>query len=332
MPRREISRQNGGTLVKLAILDRLLAGRVFAVSLPFHSRFAYLNGDVEIGQFHDLQNQTMTSYAGRLREELSVRALAWARSNGLPYECTIGNLPAVIFRETEDAVHGNFHPASYKCICRRPEWGRRLQKTHTSARRSLVSHDRERSELDTAASSDALLMNIFCHPQAFATGSLLRVLLGTEPPERLQFGSKPRIPLIADHVERTEIDLRIGDLLIEAKLTETEFQRAPRTRVERYRDFASVFEIDALPQTEVSYLHYQLIRGVLAVFAEQGTRYCVICDARRPDLMDAWFTVARAVKVASLRSRLQLVTWQEIAATLPKAMRGWLAEKYGIDS
>jgi hypothetical protein len=52
MPRREISRQNGGTLVKLAILDRLLAGRVFAVSLPFHSRFAYLNGDVEIGQFH----------------------------------------------------------------------------------------------------------------------------------------------------------------------------------------------------------------------------------------------------------------------------------------
>ena len=130
-------------------------------------------------------------------EELSVRALAWARSNGLPHECTIGNLPAVIFREAEDAVHGNFHRASYQCICRRPEWRRRLQKSHTSARRNLVSHDRERSELDTAASSDALLMNIFCHPQAFASGSLLRVLLGTEPPERLQFGSKPRIPLIA---------------------------------------------------------------------------------------------------------------------------------------
>ena len=91
----------------------------------------------------------MTSYAGRLREELSVRALAWARSNGLPHECTIGNLPAVIFREAEDAVHGNFHRASYQCICRRPEWSRRLQKSHTSARRNLVSHDRERSELDT---------------------------------------------------------------------------------------------------------------------------------------------------------------------------------------
>ena len=101
-------------------------------------------------------------------------------------------------------------------------------------------------------------------------------------------------------------------------------------RVERYRDFDSVFDVSLLPQIGESYLNYQLIRGVLAAWAEQGSRYCVICDARRPDLIDAWFTVARAIKLASLRSRLQLVTWQEIAATLPKSMRTWLAEKYGI--
>jgi hypothetical protein len=274
----------------------------------------------------------MVSYAGRLREELSLRALVWAKKNRLSHECTTGNLPAVIFRADENAVHGNFHPSSYRCICRRPEWHRRLKKVHTSARRHLVSHDHERCELDTAASSDALLMNIFCHPQAFANGSLLRVLLGTEPPEHLQFGSKPRIPLVANHVECTEIDLRIGDLLIEAKLTEAEFQRAPRARVERYRDLACAFNTAALPQSGESYLHYQLIRGVLAAFAGQGTRYCVVCDARRPDLIDAWFTVASAVRLASLRSRLQLATWQEIAATLPKSLRMWLAEKYGIES
>jgi hypothetical protein len=241
-------------------------------------------------------------------------------------------MPAVIFRESSDATHGNFHPVSYKCIRRKPEWNRRLRKSHSSAQRYLPSHDAERGELDTAASSDALLMNIFCHPQAFATGSGLRLLLGTEAPERLQFGCKPHIPLIAQHVERTEIDLRIGDLLIEAKLTETEFQHAPRQQVERYRDFAYVFDIELLPQTTESYLHYQLIRGVLSAFAKLGTRYCVICDARRPDLIDAWFTVARAVKLASLRCRLQLVTWQEVAETLPRPMRAWLAEKYGIDS
>lgn len=274
----------------------------------------------------------MTSYAGRLRQELSVRALSWAAAHGLPHECTMGNLPAVIFRETSDAVHGNFHPVSYKCICRKPEWNRRLRKSHSSARRNLASHDAERGELDTAASSDALLMNIFCYPHAFAAGSSLRLLLGTEAPERLQFGCKPRIPLIADHVERTEIDLRIGDLFIEAKLTETDFQRAPCQWVERYRDFTWAFDVDLLPQTSDSYLHYQLIRGVLSAFAGQGIRYCVICDARRPDLIDAWFTVAKAVKLASLRSRLQLVTWQEIAETLPRSMGEWLAAKYGIES
>ena len=272
------------------------------------------------------------SYASRLREELSVRALAWAKDNGFPHECTIGTAPAVIFREDDNALHGNFHPASYRCIHKKPEWLCRLHKTHTSARRSLASHDIERSELDTAASSDALLMNIFCNPQAFAGNSLLRALLGTEQPEHLQFGSKPRIPLLAKHLERTEVDLRIGDLLIEAKLTETEFQRAPHARVECYRDFAYVFVTDALPQMNGDYLHYQLIRGVLAAFAEEGARYCVICDARRPDLIDAWFTVANTVKLTSLRSRLQLATWQEIAAALPRSLRLWLAEKYGIES
>jgi hypothetical protein len=280
----------------------------------------------------DSPRGNMTSYGTRLREELSLRALSWASINNLSHECTIGNLPSVVFHENEGASHGNFHPASYKCIRRRPEWNRRLRKSHTSARRYLPSHDAERSELDTAASSDALLMNIFCHPQAFAAGSPLRLLLATEAPERLQFGWKPRIPLMADHIERTEIDLRIGDLFIEAKLTEAEFQRAPRLRVERYRDFSSVFDVGLLPQSTELYLHYQLIRGVLSAYVEQGTRYCVICDARRPDLMEAWFSVARAVRLASLRSRLQLATWQEIAATLPKSMRTWLAGKYGIES
>jgi hypothetical protein len=274
----------------------------------------------------------MISYSSRLREELSFRALSWAKNNDLPHECTIGNLPAVLFREADDTTHGNFHPASYKCIRRKPEWNRRLRKTHTSARRNLSSHDAHRSELDTAASSDALLMNVFCHPQAFAAASSLRLLLATEAPERLQFGWKPRIPLLADHVERTEVDLRIGDLFIEAKLTEVDFPPAPRVRVERYRDLSCVFDTKLLPRIAESYLHYQLIRGVLSVFAEEGIRYCVICDARRPDLIDAWFSVASAVRLPLLRSRLQLTTWQEIAATLPRSMRMWLEDKYGIES
>ena len=239
---------------------------------------------------------------------------------------------SVIFHEESEGVHGNFHAASYRAIQTRPEWMRRLLKAHTSASRRLVSHDRGRRELDTAVSSDALLMNIFCHPKAFAHQGSLRMLLGSEAPERLEFGHKPRIPLHTHHVECTEVDLKIGNLLLEAKLTENDFQSAPYARVERYRDFDLVFDAHALPQTEQRYLHYQLIRGALAAFAEPEMRYCVICDARRTDLAESWFAVVSAVKASSLRSRLQLLTWQEVAATMPTPMQKWLAEKYGIGS
>ena len=272
----------------------------------------------------------MGYYSTVLRQELAARALDLATRQSLLYECSTGSSPAIVFRKDEEGAHGNFFPASYRRIRSKPEWRRRLSKAHTTARRCLVSHDSERCELDTATSSDALLMSVFCHPQTFAADSYLRRLLGTAPPERLQFGYKPRIPLKNDHVERTEIDLKIGGLLIEAKLTEQDFQTAPRARVESYRDAAAVFDLDALPRRDQSLLHYQLIRGVLAAAVEADSRYCVICDARRPDLIDAWYAVLRATKPYELRSRLQVATWQEIAATAPSGLQAWLAAKYGI--
>jgi hypothetical protein len=41
---------------------------------------------------------------------------------------------------------------------------------------------------------------------------------------------------------RTEVDLRLGNFLAEAKLTETDFETAPLRMVQRYRDFEDVFE------------------------------------------------------------------------------------------
>jgi hypothetical protein len=74
---------------------------------------------------------------------------------------------------------------------------------------------------------------------------------------------------------------------------------------------------------------YQLIRGVLAAYATGGS-FCVFCDARRPDLIENWYPVMRAVRSCVLRCRLQLLTWQELAAVLPKSMQKFLAAKYGI--
>ena len=85
---------------------------------------------------------------------------------------------------------------------------------------------------------------------------------------------------------------------------------------------------EAAPR-EVRYEGYQLIRNVLAAYAT-GSRFCVICDERRPDLMEAWFAVMRAVRNAELRSRLTVLTWQELAVVLRSGLREFLEEKYGI--
>ena len=50
-----------------------------------------------------------------------------------------------------------------------------------------------------------------------------------------------RIPLTSGFIERTEIDMKLGSVLFEAKLTETDFQIQNAALVEGYRDFEEVF-------------------------------------------------------------------------------------------
>src|ERR1700694_4215077 len=102
-------------------------------------------------------------------------------------------------------------------------------------------------ELDACTSSDALLMNVFCYPDVFKDGRF-----------------RARVPLANGKFDRTEVEMRLGELLIEAKLTESDFQRAPKALLAAYRDFCEVFSRDELPQTAHNYLSYQLVRSVLA--------------------------------------------------------------------
>ena len=133
-------------------------------------------------------------------------------------------------------------------------------------------------------------------------------------------------------VDCTEVDLCAGDLLIEAKLTEGDFQTVRWELPRRYRDFDVVFDSDRLPG-DASKLHgYQLVRGILAAFADETGRYCLLCDERRRDLIDLWFKVLSAIRRYDQRWRCILVTWQELSETLPTPLRVWLQQKYGIAS
>ena len=267
-------------------------------------------------------------YVSALRQELIARNSSYAYLNFLPHVTSYGELPVVVYQQSEcGRHHGNFISASYRAILRRPQWRRRLQKVHTQGRRSLPAKDGLWRELDSSLSSDALLMNIFCYPGVTRRLEVCGILgIEPEPPE---FGFMPRVPLFSEATERTEIDMKLGNVLFEAKLTEGDFQNQRAEVVEQYRDLREVFETRQLPRVKSKYLSYQLIRNVLAAHA-LGLDFCTLLDARRPDLLEDWFLIVRCIRSATLRARCKVLTWQELALCLPGALKNFLDVKYRI--
>jgi len=315
-----------------------------------------------------------SGYATQLRQELGARNRQWAR--GRAHVESYGEPPVIVYAP-ELERHGNFFDGAYRAIAARPEWTRRFDKIHAQGRALPKAESGRRwRELDSSMSSDALLMNVFCTP-GVAESPMVRGALGIDGGEPLLFGWKARVPLTNGRFDRTEVDLRMGSLLIEAKLTESDFQSRAAAIVEGYRDFDTVFERDLLPRVVTAaprlrapaespedysqefesyvdaaaselrfasgldavplripgapdgYASYQLIRNVLAAYAE-GCSFCVLHDERRPDLREAWFSVMGAVRMAELRVRLAVLTWQELAALLPARLQAFLDQKYGI--
>ncbi len=303
-------------------------------------------------------------HAAQLRHELAARNRICAK--GVAHVESYGANPVIVYAP-DGATHGNFFQPAYAAIAARPEWMRRFDKIHAQSR-SLPKAERRWRELDSCASSDALLMNIFCAP-GVAESSPVMSMLGIDEQAVPEFGWRARVPLANGRFDRTEVDMRWGSLLVEAKLTESDFQSCRAEVIEAYRDFDAVFDRKLLPRVEIpiarrresaefpeeytqeevrvpaeeweptlimkprstvtGYASYQLIRNVLAAHAQQAS-FCVIYDQRRPDLREAWFAVMAAVRTASLRVRLKALTWQELAAALPDALQEFLDAKYGI--
>jgi len=259
---------------------------------------------------------------------LEVNARNVIRGEVFAHEVTFGTSPNVIYFGDEKGTHGNFLAASYRRICADAAWSKRLGKSYTSSARVPRVGDRWRGELECASSSDALLMNLFCYPRVLcrpAVCSLLGVVAGLRP----EFGARAGIAMRRGEVDRTELDMRMGDLMVEAKLTEGGFGTASQERLMRYCAVDEVFEVEELPWVGETIHGYQLVRGVLAA-VQADARFLVLCDGRRPDMTEMWFRVLRAVKSCEVRSRMALLSWQELASTMPGAVREFLAEKYGI--
>ena len=335
-------------------------------------------------------------YASQLRHELSLRNRAFALQRRLGHVESLGGMPVTVYQpHPTRRRHGNFFDESYAAIVAIPEWRKRLNKVLTQAKSSLPRSGRGWKELDSSMSSDALLMNIFCCPYVSDDPRIL-ALVGSDAAELPQFGWRARVPLKSGRADRTEVDMKLGNMLFEAKLTESDFQSAAATVLRRYRDFEQVFEPDELPrelprvpdelpevssqlsedpseppvlprelseardeptedgselsnarrespenpdelpeapgqlpQEQGKLRSYQLIRNVLAAYASD-CGFCVLLDARRPDLIESWYAILRCVRPMDLRVRCKVLTWQELCTLLPEPLREFLDAKYGI--
>src|SRR5215472_17376466 len=127
-------------------------------------------------------------YASRLRHELSLRNRALALQRQLPHVESYGGMAVTVYEpHPTRRRHGNFFDESYAAMLAIPEWRKRLDKVHTSAKSSLPSNARGWKELDASMSSDALLMNIFCCPHV-SDDPRVSALLGVDSAELPQFG------------------------------------------------------------------------------------------------------------------------------------------------
>ena len=263
-----------------------------------------------------------------LRKELAERAKRFATANRLPYYESCGQSPTIMFPpEPETSRHGNFNDESYLAILANPSWAKRLKKPHPQ--RKALPKDRQASamELDSSNSSDALLMNCFCYPGC--AERILRGCLQVTPTGPVEFGVAGNVPLRNGKPDTTELDMRVGNVVCEAKLTEADFTSKRDTVVEAYRDLHEVFDGNLLPRTEGKYQGYQLIRNVLAA-AAHAYHFVLLCDSRRPDLLHEWCSVHGAIRHPDLRGRTHLLLWQEVAEICPTPLCEYLREKYGL--
>ena len=210
----------------------------------------------------------------------------------------------------------NFFSETFKNIHNHNGWKARTEKHHSRFSDGTL-------EMQSSNSSDALLMNIFCHPEFKKLRPLTR-LLDVKSDCELEFGWNPEFE---NETHPTEIDLKIGNRIFEAKLTEKSFTSARKDIVKRYADYSTVFTEEFLIGEKDYIKHYQLIRNILTAY-QYDYSLTVLLDSTRIDLIKEIFNVIKSIRVDALKKKISFITWQEIIDTCKENLKEYLAEKY----
>lgn len=208
----------------------------------------------------------------------------------------------------------SFQPETFSNIRTNKKYLDRLNKTHSNAKGY--------KEMQSSNSSDVLLMNIFAYPNILENESL-RNLLGVNQNECIEFGWNP---VFENETRKTEIDMKIGNSIFEAKLTESNFTKKSQNIVLNYPNVEQVIDLTALYKGE-DVLYYQLIRNLLTAYKYKGD-FKLIVDESRSDLIRAFKKVKEAIKTKELKNRFNFLTWQEITEKLEGDLNIYITKKY----
>lgn len=247
-----------------------------------------------------------------LKRILRNRAAAYAESMGVGFDDTHDS--ALLFSRVED----NLCPASFESIKQHQAWLKRTLKSHPNVPYAY--------EMQSSNSSDALLMSVFCHPHAISWKGL-HDLLGVS---RLSpFFGFPAEVKKNGRGDRTEIDMVMEDVFFEAKLTEKDFTEKEASVVRGYDQFEALFQTASLSRLGDRYDNYQIIRNLLAA-AQHGKRHILICDERRPDLVQRYMDTVNCLRSPGDQERCGVVYWQQIRRNCGEDLREFLMRKYDI--
>ncbi len=218
-----------------------------------------------------------------------------------------------------DNIKMNFNRKSFDNINQNNNWRTRLEKRH--------SHfDDGTLEMQSSNSSDALLMNIFCYPKISVWLGPSK-LLGVDFNNDIIFGWNPLFEN-EDTGQKTEIDLKIGNIIFEAKLTESSFTAKDIHTIRKYPGFYEVFDESNLTRGKNNLIkNYQLIRNVLTIY-KYGYNFKLLIDEARIDLIHAFYNTINAIKLFELRKRIDFITWQELVKTCGKELKEYIYMKY----
>jgi hypothetical protein len=234
---------------------------------------------------------------------------------------------SVIFND----ISYSFQTESWDAISKDKDYSTRAEKIHPNTQ----TKEPAIFEMQSSNSSDALAMNIFCHP-GFKKWKGVTDLFELEKISSLVFGFKAKViknNSKSIEEDKTEVDVFINNsIIVECKLTEEDFCSKEKDIVEQYSEFENVFYTNKLLQSETHYKNYQLIRNILAA-NQNNAQFMLICDMRRPDLVKSFQQTVTCIKdqYLDLRTNCKIVYWQDIAKVVGVDLKNFLNEKYGIN-